>query len=149
MWSLTSKKNLDTINVLQKKCIRIINFAEINSHTNPLFIENHLIKFEDIIESTYLKLIFDFKNRNLPADLYSLFEFSDNIHRYNTRISSYKGIFIPPIRTTNFGNKSLRYAASILWNEFVNKDKSLLSLKHKNELKKYLKNHYQSKYSCL
>ena len=82
VWSLTTKKNLDIINVLQKKCLRIMNFAEFNSHTNPYFISNSLLKFEDIIETSQLQLIFDFNNRNLPDDLYTLFENSENIHNY-------------------------------------------------------------------
>ena len=37
VWSFTSSKNMDSITVLQKKCLRILNFASINSHTNLLF----------------------------------------------------------------------------------------------------------------
>ena len=36
--SLTTKSNLDLINILQKKSMRIINFAPYNSHTISLWI---------------------------------------------------------------------------------------------------------------
>ena len=37
VWSLTTTKNIDSITILQKKCLHILNFAPINSHTNYLF----------------------------------------------------------------------------------------------------------------
>ena len=38
VWCLTTQHNLDIINILQKKCLRIFNFAAFNSHTNDIFI---------------------------------------------------------------------------------------------------------------
>ena len=37
MWSLSTLKSINSINVLQKKCLRIMNFSPYNSHTNILF----------------------------------------------------------------------------------------------------------------
>ena len=37
VWSLTTQNNLDSIFRLQKKGIKIINFASFNEHTNSLF----------------------------------------------------------------------------------------------------------------
>ena len=64
VWSLTKNENLDTIIILQNKCMRIINFAPFNSHTNNMFLDNKLLKFEDLIKLEQLKLILDFKNKN-------------------------------------------------------------------------------------
>ena len=58
VWSLTEKENLDTITILQKKCMRIINFAPFNSHTNNMFLDNKLLKCDDLIKVEQLKLIF-------------------------------------------------------------------------------------------
>ena len=73
VWSLTSKGNLDRITILQKKCVRLMNFSQYNSHTPPLFIKDKLITFPDIITSNKLKLAFDFKSNTLPEDLCILF----------------------------------------------------------------------------
>ena len=60
--------------------MRIINFAPFNSHTNNMFLDNKLLNFDDIIKVEQLKLVFDFKNKNLPIDLLDLFKLnSDNI----------------------------------------------------------------------
>ena len=146
VWSLTSDKNLNTIRVLQKKCLRIMNFADYNSHTNHLFINNKLLKVDDIIHFSHLQLIFDYINRNLPDDLYKLFDFSENVHDHCIRSVKKKGIFIPSIKTTNFGNKSLRYATPVLWNNFIKFNPNILTFIHKSQLKNYLKKYYFSNY---
>ena len=37
IWGLTSEDNLKKIEILQKKCIRIMSFSDFRSHTNPIF----------------------------------------------------------------------------------------------------------------
>ena len=66
VWSLTTVNNINTIRGLQNKCIRIINNAPYNSHTNNLFQENKLLKLDYVIKIEQLKLVFLFKNGDLP-----------------------------------------------------------------------------------
>ena len=72
--------NLDIISILQKKCMRIINFADFNSHTNRLFYRDKLLKFEDIIKFAQMRLIFDYKFHYLPKDLTNLFHENKDIN---------------------------------------------------------------------
>ena len=88
VWSLTKKENLDSITILQKTCMRIINVAPFNSHTNNMFLANKLLQIDDIIEVEQLKLVFDFKNKNLPIDLLDLFKLNSDINSHMTRIVS-------------------------------------------------------------
>ena len=44
VWSQTSKKNTEMINVLQKKCLRIITFSNFRAHTNDLFMKVKIVK---------------------------------------------------------------------------------------------------------
>ena len=145
VWSRTKKENLDTITILQKKCMRIINFAPFNSHTNNMFLDNKLLKFEDLIKLEQLKLIFDFKNKNLPIDLLDLFKLSSDINFHITRSASKGCMFIPQIKTTNFGIKSLRYSAAVLWNNFI-KCNEVNDIKNIGLFKKYLKVSFLSLY---
>ena len=48
VWSLTTQNNLDSVFRLQKKGIRIKNFASFNEHTNSLFSADTIIKYPDI-----------------------------------------------------------------------------------------------------
>ena len=86
VWSLTSQKNLDIIFTLQKKSIRILNSVNYNAHMNPLFLENKIIKFPDIIKSNQLLFANQFLNNNLPEDLKNMIKFSNCIHDHSTRI---------------------------------------------------------------
>ena len=79
-----------------------------------MFFDNKLLKFDDIICVEQLKLVFDFKNINLPIELLDLFKPNSDINSHITRNVFKGGIFIPQVKTTNFGIKSLRYSAAVL-----------------------------------
>ena len=144
VWSLTKKENLDTIAILQKKCMRIIHFAPFNSHTNHMYFDNKLLKFDDIICVEQLKLVFDFKNKKLPIELLDLFKLNSDIISHITRNVSKGGIFIPQVKTTNFGIKSLRCSAAVLWNNFINANE--IKITEAGISKKYLKDYFVSLY---
>ena len=146
VWSMTTKSNLDIITVLQKKCIRIMNHAPFNSHTNELFIKNELIKLEDIIKIEQLKLVFDFKIKKLPIDLKNLFQLNSEIHTHLTRNVINEGIYVPQINTSSYGNNSIRYSAPVIWNALIKNSNEINNIKTLLKLKLYLKNYYLSKY---
>ena len=64
-WSLTSLKNINAITVLQKKCLRIMNFAQYNSHSNGLFHSNNIVKLNDTLKNEQIKLAFLFQKNLL------------------------------------------------------------------------------------
>ena len=53
VWSDSRKSNIDRIIRLQKRCIRVINFSDFNSHTDPLFSRLKLLKVNDIFSKLY------------------------------------------------------------------------------------------------
>ena len=144
IWSLTKLNNINLISTLQKKCIRIINFSPINSHTNKLFFDNEILKLEHILKLQQMKLVFDFKHNNLPDDLSQLFKLNNSY--YNTRNASNEGLYIHKILTTGFGIKSIKYSSSILWNTFLKTNNIINTFKNGYALSKYLKNYYISLY---
>ena len=142
IWSLTSNKNLTKITILQKKCIRIINSSPYNFHTNGLFFSNEILKFKDVIECEQLKLVFQFITNNLPNELNDLFIFNHDINNHVTRNVKKQGFFIPTINTENFGFKSLRFTAPILWNQHLKLDHSIKLYSKLAPFKKYIKKFY-------
>ena len=50
VWGLTSEENLNKIEILQRKCLRIVTFSDFRSHTNHLFIEHKILKVREIIK---------------------------------------------------------------------------------------------------
>ena len=117
MWSLTTAKNFDSIKVLQKKCLRIMNFSPYNSHTNELFILDKILKIEDVIKFEQIKLAFEFKKSTIPNDIMNLFQ--ENINDYNTRNMKKGGLIIPKITSVSYGDRSLRYIIPKVWNEYI------------------------------
>ena len=116
VWSLTSQKNIDVVNILQKKCIRLLNFTSYNGHTNNLFINNKLLKLKEIIKMNQLLLANQFNNDALPDDLKYLFSQARNVYQHHTRISD-NSFFVPSINSTNYGELSLKYKVPHVWNE--------------------------------
>ena len=145
VWSLTTMKNINCITILQKKCLRIINFAPFNSHTNPLFISDKIIKFTDVIKIEQLKLVFQFTQNMLPTDILNLFKLNSEVNIHGTRNVSNVGLFIPRIHTTNFGNYSLRYSASLQWNNFLKGKK--IKTNRLDTFKRYLKKLFLKTYN--
>ena len=119
IWGLTSEENIKKIEVLPRKCLRIMTFSDFNSHTNPLFYNLRLLKVRDIIKSQQLKLVFEFCNNLLPIELENTFKFVSNVHNYNTISASNNLLYIPRIFTSTYGRKSIKFRCPILWNYTV------------------------------
>ena len=112
IWGLTSEENLHKVEVLQRKCLRIMTFSDFRSHTNHLFTKLKILKVRDIIKSQQLKLVYEFLNNSLPTDLQHLFILSSDIHNYQL----YRLLHVPRIFTSTYGNKSIKFYCANLWN---------------------------------
>ena len=160
LWGLTTEENICKIEILQKKCIRIMTFAPFNSHTNDLFIELGIIKVRDIISMTQLSLVYDFLNECLPSDLMRLFTLSSNVHTVPRELNSTvnRHLYIPKVNTTKYGLDSIRYHCATLWNKMfktgaVNIDGDeknnvhLTKIKTKKHFNKTMKKHFLYSYT--
>ena len=59
----------------------------------------------------------------------NLFELNSAVSSQVTRNVFNEGLFIPRIYTTSFGNKSLRFSAPLLWNNFIKGHSEFNSIK--------------------
>ena len=117
IWGLTSEENLKKIEVLQRKCIRIITFSDFRSHTNHLFIKHKILKVRDVIKLNQLKLVYEFFGNVLPSDLQNLFTLSSDIHNYFLR----RRLHVPGVSTSTYGKLSIKYSCPVLWNSTFEK----------------------------
>ena len=123
VWGLSSQDNIKRVEVLQKKCVRIMTFSEPNSHTDNIFNDLNLLKVRDVLKISQLKLNFQYLRNLLPHDLLNLFNLNHHVIKTSLTLRSMSNdtFYIPPIRTTAYGIKSIRFHCSKLWNEvFVN-----------------------------
>lgn len=118
VWGLTTEKNLKTIEILQKKCMRILTFSDFDSHSNPLFIDLKILKIRDLIKLQQLKLAYEYCNGLIPTDLCSLFNSSKDVHTTNMNLKSTSKncLFLPSVKTVHSGSRSLRYQCASWWN---------------------------------
>lgn len=73
VWGNAYKTNMDPINKLQKKAIRIINKVGYRESTNQLFIGSVTLKFFDIVYLKTLEVLFRVVNNSLPVCIQTFF----------------------------------------------------------------------------
>ena len=130
MWGFTYDCHLNSLVIVQKRVIRMINHQPARSHTNELFISNKILKMKDILE--YRLLIYMFKEKNNFASLIS--------HGYNTR--GFMNLRTSLNRTVK-SQRSLKYIGPSHWNKLPIdlKNKGNLNL-FKRSLRSYLFTRY-------
>lgn len=57
-----------------------------------------------------------------------------------------EGLHVPQINTNTYGNKSIRYAAPVLWNALLKTNSEINNIKTSPTLKLHLKKHYLTYY---
>ena len=78
-----------------------------------------------------IKIAYEFINKHLPVELLNLFKLNSDVHSHLARNAANKGLHIPKIYTTSFGEKSLKYFT--LGTNLLNSIMTLITL-----LKKHL-----------
>ena len=154
------ERNIDDIQVLQNKCVRIITFAPFNSNTDQSFIDLGLLKVKEVIKVNQLKVVYDFYYKKLPDDLMSLFILSSNVHSTNQALNSAINnlIHIPRFDTVTYGRNSIKFQCAQLWNNMfptgsiqINADRQndvhLTKINSIDYFKKLLKKHFLYKYA--
>ena len=136
VWGSTYATNLKRIVLLQKRIIRIINKETFNAHTDPLFAEVKILKFEKIYLYQLEKFMYLYQNNLLPKSFENLFLRTSQVHNYNTRHSD---LYHIPFCRTNIRKFSVSYQAPKFFNtlSYDVRNASSVSL-FQSKLKKYL-----------
>ena len=74
----------------KKKAIRCISGAKYNAHSDPIFKQLSILKFDDIYKLNVAKIMLTYVREELPTPLQSIFRFDRNTHAYNTRLHDNK-----------------------------------------------------------
>ena len=105
-------------------------------------------------------MVYQFHNENLPTELKNIFKFSSDAHSSDAVLKSVKNnwLHVPPIITVTYGNKSLKFHCTDLWNELFKKGSIAINSDSKDNIKlcdihrishfsSILKKHYLYNYS--
>ena len=153
IWGLTSNENLMKIEILQRKCLRILTFSDFRSPTNSLFIKHKILKVREVIKLQQLQLLYNFLDNSLPSNLMNLFKLNMEVHSHKTR----QMFHVPCVDTSIYGINSIRFHCPNLWNNtwsngvVINNDRNskvrFESVNSIHKFKRVLKNHFLFSYS--
>jgi hypothetical protein len=113
VWGKTYVTYLDKIVKIQKKLIRMICNAGYRDHTDQLFYECKLLKFNTIYEYVISTLMYKTHNDMIPPFIKRLFKVNIDIHSYQTRQS---GLYHIPNYKNDKCQSSIRYQGPCIWN---------------------------------
>ena len=142
VWGNTYDSYLHRILLLQKKAMRVICNTSWRSHTDVLFVENNVLKINDLYRYSLGQFMYQFNNNTLPSAFNLIFIKNKTIHKYPTRQSDE---FHLPLTRTLLAKSIFTYAGPKLWTILdvsIKNAPSLNSFKFK--LKKYFLRNYQA-----
>ena len=156
-WGSSCKTELVKILILQKRAMRLITYSDIYPtvfrsliSSDSIFIVLETLKVSDIYKYQVSKLISKCINKTAPVDFHNWFRSNHERHSYCTRSNvnvndgiKIKTIFIPAVKTTNYGVKQLKVNGPRIWNALPTNIKNITSL---NVYLYKLKIHYISEY---
>ena len=88
------------IEVLQRKCLRIISYFGFRSHPNHLFTE-YVLKVPDVIQLHQLQLLYCFLGNSLRTNLRIMFKLNEDVHTHHTR----QVFHIPGVNTSIYSDQ--------------------------------------------
>ena len=137
--SCSSQKNINTLALKQKRCIRIICKASYNAHTEPLFHSLKILPLADLILQQKLNFMHSIEYCYAPSSFIDNKTFPKNsqidVHPYPLR--NINDFFTPRVRN-EFLTRFPFYSFSICWNTL---DPSFQSISNKNVFKYSVKQH--------
>ena len=130
VWGSADITYLNRIFILQKRIVRMITFTDKRLPdysfipSEPLFFKLNIFKIHDIFKLMISKFIFNCLKKSNPVNFNSWYLLTSHVHNHNTRskfidIDSTlvtKTVFIPLVRTTHYGLKSLKVQGPKIWN---------------------------------
>ena len=157
VWGLTNNDCVKKVFLLQKAAIRIITFSDFRAHTNALFKENKILKFQDRVTLDNCLFVYDSLKNKLPRCFKSYFKTLEETYSSNVRTRNSKSgcLALSSANTTTYGLKSFKRTAITVWNNFTkifrekqvlnNENVTLLQLP-RSELKKSIITHFLDSY---
>ena len=133
VWGGTYVSHTQPVVILQKKIIRIISNVHFTHHTNDLFRNNNILKFQDI--HFFVLCNFMFKNLNLAV-------FHSRSSHYNTRSEN---MLTSSFHRLSLTQHSIYFTGPIIWNSLPDSIKSSREFNvFRSLVKKYLIDSYVS-----
>ena len=111
----TSKENLDNIQILQNKLLKVLAGKCYRYSTNKLHNELSILKFEDMIKQEILSFVYSYIHRKLPHVFSNYFNHRSECNEMITETR--KRRFIIPINKSDVGKSTIKTVGAKLFND--------------------------------
>ena len=135
-WGNAYQTNLEKIIIVQKRLLRLITGSPFCAHTEPLFVANRILTFQEINEFTIGVFMFRSQNGDLPESFYNYYQIHKDVHGRETRNAD--ALYVPYGRL-DIRKTSVRIYGADVWNSiptYIQRSESITILKHR--LRRYL-----------
>jgi len=113
-WATTFNLHLKKLQVLQNKCLRIIEGWRIK--LAPFYLKNEMLNFNQLLKFEIAKFMHRYWNGKLPDVFNDYFQLVKTISSYSLR-SLEKNDFCLPLVRTKRAQKSIKFLGPKIWNE--------------------------------
>ena len=127
--------------------MKVINFQSSGSPTGPLYQENKVLKIADFINYKNALFVRNTLKRENPQVFHEMFIMLNQNSSYNTRGTTYHFFDIPQVKTTHFGQYSVKFQAFETWSKLQRTQNLNLLTSATSKFKKTLFQAYLTKYS--
>ena len=142
LWGCAAKKLLKKVENLQKRCIRNVALAKFTAHTEPIYKDLCILKFQDKLSYCRSTFMNQYRNKKLPESFSNIFTDITSTEDTQTRHNDYNFLNKPAIKRTleSFPLKCMINT----WNS-LNID--IKSTSEQDDFENLLKESYMQKYS--
>ena len=118
--SILNNPSLKKIEQTQKAAIRIVSFSDFHAHTDPIFKELNVIKFQDYLLLQNVLFVHDFINNKLPPSFDHFLIIRKNVTIFETRTGTNMEVCIPRFNQVKYGHQSIKNTCVNTWNNTKN-----------------------------
>ena len=137
VWGRAPKSYISKLLVLQKRALRLIYFAPVDTHAFPLFIKSKILPVNMIYFDTVANLMHDIWKGLASSPISALFTKSNEIHGYNTRHAA-KGNYIRKEVKLEIFRRSFSRTGAMLWNQISPNCRDISKLTFKKKIRQFL-----------
>ena len=120
-YGFAKQENMDKVQVLQNKLLKVLLEKEWRYSTNKLHNDINILQVEDLFSQEISTFVCNYFRGNLPGAFSDYFQTFD--HRYDTREKTTR-LKLPKCRT-ELGKNTVKFTGCIIWNDLSQEQKSI------------------------
>ena len=146
VWIQGNNEAKNSIQILQNKALRLINFKGYRETVNPLFKSSEILKVQDQNTLNNCLFVHDYFSNKLPEAFESFVTPIQESHIHNTRSSRNNNLKITASSTYKYGTKSIKSSCEHDWNSMQSITKTDFMTLSRSQLKFLIKKTLLNRY---